>query len=213
MTSGHDAYGTIARIYDRVLEPVTSPLRSRVLDIAPAEPGMRVLDVGCGTGTQLERYADAGAIVTGVDLSPAMLTVAAERLGGGANLVCEDATSLSFADGSFDLVIASLLLHQLAPQMRSGVLGEMARVTARDGAMLVIDYRAGPRRMGGHAWRGFSMVIERLAGRTHYSNWRRYLAEGGLDSAVAPPMAVDDIRLVAGGNLAMWLVSAGSSTE
>jgi ubiquinone/menaquinone biosynthesis C-methylase UbiE len=213
MTSNRDAYGTIARIYDRVLEPITSPLRSRALDMAPAEPGMKVLDVGCGTGTQLERYADAGAIVTGVDLSPAMLAVAADRLGGGANLICEDATNLSLADGSFDLVIASLLLHELAPSIRSGVLDEMARVTARDGAMLVIDYRAGPRRMGGHAWRALSMIIERLAGRTHYSNWRRYLADGGLDEALPPPIAVDRIRLVAGGNLAIWLMSTGSSTE
>lgn len=213
MTSDHDAYGTIARIYDRVLEPITSPLRSRALDVAPPAPGMRVLDVGCGTGTQLERYAGAGAIVTGVDLSPAMLAVAADRLGGHANLICEDATSLSFEDGSFDLVIASLLLHELAPAMRSDVLDEMVRVTAHDGAMLVIDYRAGPRRMGGHAWRAFSMVIERVAGRTHYSNWRRYLADGGLDAAVTPPLTVDEIRLVAGGNLAMWLLSTGSSTE
>lgn len=213
MTSDHDAYGTIARLYDRVLEPVTSPLRSRALEVAPAAPGMRVLDVGCGTGTQLERYADAGAIVTGVDLSPAMLAIAADRLGSRADLICEDATSLSLADGSFDLVIASLLLHELTPSMRSDTLDEMVRVTAHDGAMLVIDYRAGPRRMGGHAWRAFSMVLERLAGRRHYSNWRRYLAEGGLDTAMVPAMTVDEIRLVAGGNLAMWLVSRGSVTE
>ncbi|HSJ72400.1 MAG TPA: class I SAM-dependent methyltransferase [Acidimicrobiia bacterium] len=213
MTSDHDAYGTIARIYDRILEPITSPLRSRALDVAPPAPGMRVLDVGCGTGTQLERYAEGGANVTGVDLSPAMLAVAAERLGEGADLICEDATSLSFPDGSFDLVIASLLLHELAPAMRSGVLDEMVRVTAHDGAMLVIDYRAGPRRMRGHAWRAFSVVLERLAGRTHYSNWRRYLAEGGLDEAVTPPMTVDRIRLVAGGNLAIWLMSTGLPTE
>ncbi len=213
MSVDDDAYGTIARVYDRILEPMTSPLRSRALDIAPPGRGMRVLDVGCGTGTQLARYADAGAIVTGVDLSPAMLAVAADRLGGGATLLCEDASSLSLADDSFDLVIASLILHELTPSMRSRVLDEMARVTARDGAMLVIDYRAGPRRMGGHAWRAFSVVIERLAGQRHYSNWRHYLAEGGLDEAVTRPMSVDEIRLVAGGNLAMWRLSTESSAE
>ncbi len=213
MTSDHDAYGTIARIYDRVLEPVTSPLRSRALELAPAEPGMRVLDVGCGTGTQLERYAEYGAIVTGVDLSPAMLAVAADRLGSGATLICEDASSLSLADGSFDLVIASLLLHQLTPSTRSEVLQEMVRVTAPAGSMLVIDYRAGPRRFAGHAWRAISTVIERLAGHDHYSNWRRYLTDGGVEKVVVPPLTVERTKLIAGGNLSVWLISTGSATE
>lgn len=213
MTPERDAYGRIARIYDRVFEPITSTLRSRSLEVAPARRGMRVLDVGCGTGTQLERYADAGAIVTGVDLSPAMLAVAAERLGDGADLICGDAANLAFDDDSFDLVIASLLLHELTPTMRSDVLDEMVRVTARDGAMLVVDYRAGSRRVRGHVWRAFSMVTERLAGNAHYSNWRHYLTEGGLDSTVTPPMAIDEFRYVAGGNLAIWLISTRSSTE
>ncbi len=71
--------------------------------------GRKVLDVGCGTGVDLVRFARAGAFVTGVDIAPAALELARrnfeiQRL--DAELLVADGESLPFGDAGFDLVFA-----------------------------------------------------------------------------------------------------------
>lgn len=71
--------------------------------------GRKVLDVGCGTGVDLVRFARAGAIVTGVDIAPAAIDLARknfeiQRL--QAELLVADGESLPFPDDQFDLVFA-----------------------------------------------------------------------------------------------------------
>ena len=81
-----DNYRRLARWQDAALEPLNAPLRDIAVGMVSPRPGMRVLDVGCGTGTQLARYVAAGCLVAGVDVSPAMLGRARERLGESADL-------------------------------------------------------------------------------------------------------------------------------
>src|SRR5262249_25694182 len=69
--------------------------------------GRRVLDVGCGAGVDLARFAKGGADVTGVDISPAAIDLARanfdqQRLRGDFRVA--DGERLPFADESFDLV-------------------------------------------------------------------------------------------------------------
>jgi SAM-dependent methyltransferase len=71
--------------------------------------GKRVLDVGCGTGTDLVRFAHGGAIVTGVDISPAAVALARQNFaqqGLQADLREADGEHLPFADDSFDFIFA-----------------------------------------------------------------------------------------------------------
>ena len=180
------------------------------MELAPAGAGDRVIDVGCGTGNLLAGYAELGATCTGVDLSPAMLDVARSRL-PEADLRVVDATDLPFADASQDLVLASLFLHELDPDTRSAALAEMTRVADPDGRVVVVDYHAGSLRWQGRGWRAFSTVTERLAGRTHYGAWRTYLAEGGLPTMVPSTLAIEQTKLVAGGNLAIWVMRGTQS--
>jgi cyclopropane fatty-acyl-phospholipid synthase-like methyltransferase len=49
--------------YDAVIEPLLRGARDASLRLAPPQRGMRVLDVGCGTGSHLVRYAAGGAQV------------------------------------------------------------------------------------------------------------------------------------------------------
>ncbi|MGI9528362.1 MAG: class I SAM-dependent methyltransferase [Acidimicrobiia bacterium] len=204
MEPTHDAYSWVAQHYDRFLEPLNAPLRQLTLRQFPMGPGMRVLDVGCGTGAHLDAFADTGASCWGVDLSPGMLEVAKDRLPDSVDLRLGDATDLPFGDGFFDTVFTSLFLHELDSATRSAVLGEMGRVTATDGRMIVIDYRSGDLRWKGRAWRAFSTVTERIAGTNHYGAWRAYLADGGVASQLPPGLVVESEKIVAGGNLALW---------
>lgn len=71
--------------------------------------GRRVLEVGCGAGTDLVRFARGGARVTGVDLSSSAIELARQNFaqqGLEADLREADGEQLPFADGSFDLVYA-----------------------------------------------------------------------------------------------------------
>lgn len=74
-----------------------------------AYAGRRVLEVGCGAGTDLVRFARGGAIVTGVDLSSSAIALAArnfEQQGLQADLREADGEHLPFEDDTFDLVYA-----------------------------------------------------------------------------------------------------------
>lgn len=100
------------------------------------EPGMRVLDVGTGTGNAALPAAKAGARVTGVDDAPDLLAIARER---GADEMIElewaEATPerLPFEDGAFDRVL-SAFGHMFAPDQEA-VAAELRRVCAPGGAL------------------------------------------------------------------------------
>ena len=80
----------------------------RLIDFA-AYRGKKVLDVGCGAGTDLVRFAKGGAIVTGVDISPSAVALARQNFtqqGLTADLREADGERLPFGDDEFDFVFA-----------------------------------------------------------------------------------------------------------
>jgi SAM-dependent methyltransferase len=80
----------------------------RLIDF-DAYRGKKVLDVGCGAGTDLARFAKGGAIVSGVDLSSSAIALAKQNFaqqGLQADLREADGEALPFADNEFDFVFA-----------------------------------------------------------------------------------------------------------
>jgi ubiquinone/menaquinone biosynthesis C-methylase UbiE len=91
--------------------------------------GRRVLEVGCGAGTDLVRFAQGGAIVTGVDLSTAAIALACENFkqqGLEADLREADGEHLPFPDNTFDLVYAHGVVQYTAHDRR--LVNECRRV-------------------------------------------------------------------------------------
>lgn len=123
------------RLYEYLIEhKFRSGLEALGLDIA----GMSVLEVCCGSGMMAEKFARAGARVTGTDFSPAAIARARERArryGFDATLLVADAENLAFADHSFDLVAVHDGLHHLDNPERA--IQEMARVARR--GVLILD--------------------------------------------------------------------------
>ena len=109
-----------------------------LVQAAGIEPGMDVLDVGCGTGNATIPAAKLGARVTGLDFSPGLIEVAREK---GADAMVEvdwivgDAQDLPFEDDSFDRVI-SIFGHMFAPDHRAAA-EELKRV-CRPGGRIAI---------------------------------------------------------------------------
>ncbi|MGD2059936.1 MAG: methyltransferase domain-containing protein [Acidimicrobiia bacterium] len=205
--SADDPYRLKAWAYDRLIEPMQAGVREIAVDVFPPHPGWQVLDVGCGTGTTLARYAEAGCSVVGIDVSPAMLERATARLGNEAELHLTEGGPLPFDDETFDLVVTSMVLHELPAADRSAFLSEMARVARPEGRVLVIDFRfGGLRGWKGHALRRVSGVIERLSG--HYSEYRTFRASQGVPGVLERAgLSLVREKIVAGGNIAIYLVA------
>ena len=118
-------------------------------------PGGKVLDVGTGPGfvaIEIARLLRGSARVVGLDLSRAMLTVAAENaqcegLDGALTWRAGDAKAMPFDDQEFDFVVSSGSLHHWEDPVV--VLDEIARVLKDDGRCIVRDskrlQRWGPR--------------------------------------------------------------------
>ncbi len=120
--------------------------------------GRSVLEVCCGSGMMAEKFARAGAAVTGIDFSPAAVSRARERARRyrfGATFMVADAENLSFADGSFDVVAVHDGLHHLERPERA--IREMARV-ARRGVLILDPARAVLTRIA--VWLGIALNVE-----------------------------------------------------
>lgn len=110
-----DGYDRWAQVYDRDGNPLIAledpAVRRAVGDVA----GLRVLDLGCGTGRHAFWMAAAGAVVTGVDFSDGMLAEARRKPGAAAIrfLRCDLHEPLPFRDGAFDAVVSGLVLEHI----------------------------------------------------------------------------------------------------
>jgi SAM-dependent methyltransferase len=111
--------------------------RPTILAMAGDVEGRRVLDVGCATGALALSLVERGASVVGVDLNPRFIELAKARLDGRATFHAADISEpLPFLEtGSFDVVVASLVLHYLRDW--SPPLREFARILKPGGLLLV----------------------------------------------------------------------------
>jgi SAM-dependent methyltransferase len=115
----------------------------RAADFAGAK-GLRVLEIGCGIGTDGLQFARAGAIYMGVDLTDAAIELARKNF-ASAGLPGEfqvaDAERLEFSDESFDIVYSHGVLHH-TPDIRAAVK-EVHRVLKPGGRAIVMLYHRG----------------------------------------------------------------------
>ena len=103
--------------------------------------GLRVLEIGCGLGTDGVQFAKAGADYTGVDLTDAAIELARKRFevsGLRGELRVSDAENLDFADESFDLVYSHGVLHHTPDIARA--VSEIHRVLKPAGRAIVMLY-------------------------------------------------------------------------
>jgi SAM-dependent methyltransferase len=111
--------------------------RPGVIELLPAPVGKRALDVGCGSGPLSAWLVSRGTEVVGFDISPNMVRAARSRgLTGATFRVADLGEPLEFlADGSFDVVVASLVFHYLRDWVQP--LRELHRVLRPGGALVI----------------------------------------------------------------------------
>ena len=117
----------------------------------------RLLDAGIGTGRNCEFYPPE-AVVSGIDISPAMLARAHDRcptLAAGGRLYQMDVTALKFPTGSFDAAVATFLFCVLPEPLQVPALRELRRVVKPGGMIRLLEYvrpRGTLRRIVSYIW-------------------------------------------------------------
>lgn len=145
----------IAPFYDRFMKLVKLDYSSQMARwLSPVE-GMDLLDLAGGTGINAVALAGAGARVTVVDASGAMLSRARSKK-AGINIIKADAADLPLPDCSFDIVLVSDAWHHFREQGRAAA--EVARVLRPGGRVYIIDFDRDKFRTK------YLMVLERMLG-------------------------------------------------
>ena len=142
MLSASRRYQRIAPLYDLLELPFEYGRYRRLRRLVFDGLSGRILDAGIGTGRNVEFYP-RGAVVVGIDISPAMLARAARRL-NRASATIElremDVTRLDFPAGSFDAAAATFLFCVLPDELQQPALRELGRVVRAGGTIRLLDY-------------------------------------------------------------------------
>ncbi len=138
---------TPAEMFDQYFGPtIFTPWARVLLEYAAPQPGERILDLACGTGTVARHVAPmvgASGKVVALDISPDMLAVASSHpapAGSPFEWRAGDATSLYLPDGAFDLVLSQRGLQFFAD--RAAAVREARRVLIDEGRFVLNVWQA-----------------------------------------------------------------------
>jgi SAM-dependent methyltransferase len=179
-------WGVRARDWSELMEAAVSPVYEAVLRQAGLGPGLRLLDVGCGSGVFCQMASRLGADVTGLDATLPLLEIARERTPDG-NFVQGEMEQLPFDQHSFDVVTGFNSFQYAADPIHA--LSEARRV-ARSGASVAIV----------------------IWGRQEDCELAGYLVALGKHLPAPPPGAPGPFALSAPGALRALAESAGLAT-
>jgi ubiquinone/menaquinone biosynthesis C-methylase UbiE len=140
---------TSPKDYDRGIQILTlgriQLIKQRIANTY-VQADMRILEIGCGTGTLTTMMGAKGARVTGIDASPAMLNEANKKvnlqnLNQRVTLQYMDASLIGdrFPDGSFDLIVSTLVFSEFSPDLQRYVLEACKKLLAPHGQLLIAD--------------------------------------------------------------------------
>lgn len=163
--------------YDKIIAPNQDKLFGQIKNLI--EPQSTIIDVGCGTGRLEFTLADKSKSVLGIDLSKRNIDRA------NLSLLQHPDVKISFQHNNlsdiisnknvhFDFAILTYVVHEINAEERVNLLVDIAQVSDK---IIVGDYLVPrPKGFGGI----ISELIEFIAGKEHYRNYKSYMADGGI---------------------------------
>lgn len=165
------AYDRLAHVYDLLFGAILQPGRERAVRAIRSKPGLRVLELGIGTGLTAPLYSRDWTVV-GVDLSPAMLMEARQRitrlgLDHTVTLLEADGAQLPFDADSFDVVLVPYVMSVVPDPLSVG--RELRRVCRATGQIILLNHFLSQVSFGARLERWISPVTTRIGFRTDLS--------------------------------------------
>jgi ubiquinone/menaquinone biosynthesis C-methylase UbiE len=162
--------------YDRIIAPNQDELFNELKKIIQSDS--EIIDVGCGTGRLSFKLSGNCKAVLGIDLSRRNIERAKLNLlkSPHFNVTFEhsDIGGIINKGQTFDYAILTYVIHEVDKKDRIDLLRQIAKVADR---IVIGDYSVAPQKGLAGSITG---IIEFVAGREHYRNYRSYVADGGL---------------------------------
>lgn len=162
--------------YDKLIAPNQDRLFVEIKKII--EPNTTLIDVGCGTGRFSFFISDKVQKVEGIDLSKKNIDKANQTLSKNQNKNISfqhtNLTDLITQNSHYDYAVMTYVIHEVDPEDRITLLKEMAQIADK---IIIGDYLV-PGNKG--FWSLLNEVVEFLAGKDHYNNFKNFSANGGL---------------------------------
>lgn len=135
-------YRALAPSYDTRWRHYLNRTHEKSFHLLEARPGMKILDVACGTGQFLELAARNlnSSVLMGIDANPAMLEEARKRISDSHMLMQASAYDIPAEDHSFDRIVCLNSFHYFERPEKA--LKEMQRVMKPDGKLILTDWCA-----------------------------------------------------------------------
>jgi ubiquinone/menaquinone biosynthesis C-methylase UbiE len=194
MTSTLRTYQRIAPFYDLLDSSFERNRYSKLRPLLFEGLAGQLLDAGIGTGRNCAYYPPS-AVVSGIDISPAMLERARARcpsLAAGGRLHQMDVTALEFPAATFDAAVSSFLFCVLPDEQQVPALRELGRVVKPGGLIRLIEYvrpKGAMRRAITYAWQPW---ITWAYGASYDRHTEQHVPAAGLD-LVESRSVVDDL--------------------
>ena len=141
--------------------------------LLPMESGAKVLDLGCGTGLELEEYFNLNpdANVTGIDLSEAMLKSLKDKFPNRTiNLIRGSYFDVPFGENKFDAAVSVESLHHFPAEQKETLYRKLCAALKENGRFVLTDYFAESEELEKEYFRNLKQLKEEqgLSGNEFY---------------------------------------------
>ena len=163
--------------YDKVIAPNQDRLFGEIKNLIP--PASKIIDVGCGTGRLPFMLADKSSFILGIDLSKRNIYRAIKTLDKTQDKnISFRHTNLTEViakkEMHFDFAVMTYVIHEVDEDKRVMLLREAASVAD---TIILGDYLIPVK---GQQENRVTKIIEFVAGKEHYRNYKSYMANGGI---------------------------------
>jgi SAM-dependent methyltransferase len=167
--------------YDKFIAPNQDMLFGQIKKII--KPNSKVIDVGCGTGRFSFYAADKCNSILGIDLSERNINRAQ------VNLLKSSLKNITFHHKNiseiisennhrFDYAVVTYVIHEVEENQRVSLLNDIKKIAD---TIIIGDYLV-PKPTGLLSW--LNEIVEFVAGKDHYTNYKHYVAHGGVEVVV-----------------------------
>lgn len=165
------------KFYDKIIAPNQDRMFAQIKKMI--KQNTNVLDIGCGTGRLSLQLSDHCKQVIGIDLSSKNINVANTKKNNqysNVNFIHADGNNLkNIFNEKFDYSVITYVIHEMPQDERIKFLEEVKSISNH---IIIGDYLVPQRKS---FWGLLNEVVEYIAGKDHYNNFKNYLSNGGID--------------------------------